>query len=349
MSVALIPSGQPTELFPPTGFTALDVWTRWDGPFYVEIASAGYNASPPRPTIVFFPLYPALIRVVAAIGGGGSLALWVAALAVSIASLAAAIAYLVALARMDHGEGVARRAALYVLVFPTSFFLSAVYPESLFLALSVASMYYARQGTWWLVGLLGLAASLTRPYGALLVIPLAFEYAYQRGFDWRRIRLDAAWIALVPMGLPLFLAYIAWKFQDPGVMGAAQDIWGRELTPPWVVLAEYVNGPVILHGFSTLGSSLVDLAFAAFFAAMVVVAWWRLRPTYAIYSTLLLAAFLSSGKFVSVPRYGLALFPVFLGLALLTDDGPRHSTVISTSLILAGLAMALFATVRWVA
>jgi hypothetical protein len=349
LSLALLPSGHPTEVFPPTGIAVLDVWTRWDGPFYVQIAQSGYDARPPLPTIVFFPLYPALIRVVAAIGGGGSLALWVAALGISLVCLAAAVGYLIALARMDFGEHVARRAALYLLVFPTSLFLSATYPESLFLALSVAGFYYARLGRWWLVGILGLAASLTRPYGALLAFPLAFEYLLQRNFDWRRIRPGLLWLGLVPMGLVIFLAYIAWKFQDPAVMGAAQDIWGRRVVAPWDVLAQYLNGPVIVHGFSTLGSSLVDLAFAAFFAAMVIVAWWRLRPTYAIYSTLLLAAFLSSGKFVSVPRYGLALFPVFLGLALLTDEGPRHDAVVSASLIAAGLAMVLFATVRWVA
>jgi hypothetical protein len=349
VSVALIPSGQPTELHPPTGITALDVWTRWDGPFYVQIAASGYDARPPLPTIVFFPLYPALIRVIAAIGGGGSLALWVAALAISLVSLTVAVGYLIALARLDFGDRVARRAAVYLLVFPTTLFLSAAYPESLLLALSVASFYYARRGTWWLVGLLGLAVSLTRPYGALLAIPLAFEYLLQRDFDWRRIRPGFLWIGLVPVGVAAFLAYIAWKFQDPGVMGAAQDIWGRRLVAPWDVLMQYLDGPVIVYGLSAQALSLVDLGFAAFFGAMVIVAWFRLRPTYAIYSTLLLAAFLSSGRFVSVPRYGLALFPVFLGLALLTDEDARRDAVVSVSLILAGIAMALFATVRWVA
>lgn len=348
-SVVLIPSGAPTEVFPPTGITMLDVWTRWDGPFYVQIAVSGYDARPPLPTIVFFPLYPALIRVVATAGGGDPVTFWVAAVGISLVSLAVAVGYLVALARIDLGEHVARRAALYLLAFPTTLFLSATYPESLFLALSVASFYYTRRGRWWLVGLLGLAASLTRPYGALLAIPLAFEYLLQRQFDWRRIRPNILWIGLVPMGLALYLAYIAWKFQDPGAMGAAQDIWGRRYVAPWDVLTRYVDGPVILHGLSATDSSLVDLAFAAFFVAMVGVAWWRLRPTYALYSTVLLAAFLSSGRFVSVPRYGLALFPVFLGLALLTDGEGKHHALISGSLILAGVAMALFATVRWVA
>jgi hypothetical protein len=347
LSISLL-TGPETVLYPATAIGPLDVWTRWDSQFYVQIAARGYTAEPPLPSIVFFPLYPALIRVTAAIAGSGPLALWVAALVISLGSLVAAVGYLIALARFDHGERVARRAAMYLLIFPTTLFLSAAYPESLFLALSLASFYYARRGQWWLVGLLGFAASLARPYGALLVIPLAFEYLLQRKFDVRLVRRDVLWLGLVPMGLPLFLAYIAWKFQDAGAMGAAQQIWGRGYVPPWEIVTRLFEGPVVVHGI-TLGISLVDLAFAALFGVVVVVSWWSLRPTYALYSTLLLATVLSSGAFTSVPRYGLAIFPMFLVLGLWAERGSRHEAILTVSLILASFAMALFASGRWVA
>lgn len=347
LSVALL-TGPETVLYPATGVGAIDLWTRWDGPFYVQIAASGYHTEPPLPNIVFFPLYPALIRMVGALGGGGSLALWLAALAISLGSLVAAVGYLIGLARIELGERVARRAAIYLLVFPTTLFLSAVYPESLFLALSLASFYYARRGRWWLVGIIGLAASLARPYGALLVIPLAFEYLLQRKFDVRLVRRDVLWIGLVPMGLPIFLAYVAWMFQDPGAMGAAQQIWGRGFVPPWDIVARLFEGTVVVHGM-TLGISLVDLAFAAFFTIVVLASWWRLRPTYALHATLLLVTMLSSGAFTSVPRYGLAIFPTFLLLGLVADRGSRHEATLTVMAILASLAMALFASGRWVA
>lgn len=347
LSVALL-TGPETVLYPATGVGAIDLWTRWDGPFYVQIAASGYHTEPPLPNIVFFPLYPALIRMVGALGGGGSLALWLAALAISLGSLVAAVGYLIGLARIELGERVARRAAIYLLVFPTTLFLSAVYPESLFLALSLASFYYARHGRWWLVGIIGLAASLARPYGALLVIPLAFEYLLQRKFDVRLVRRDVLWIGLVPMGLPIFLAYVAWMFQDPGAMGAAQQIWGRGFVPPWDIVARLFEGTVVVHGM-TLGISLIDLAFAAFFTIVVLASWWRLRPTYALHATLLLVTMLSSGAFTSVPRYGLAIFPTFLLLGLVADRGSRHEATLTVMAILASLAMALFASGRWVA
>lgn len=346
LSVSLL-TGPETVLFDWTGISPLDVWLRWDAPFYVQIATSGYNPESPLPNIVFFPLYPALIRGTAALAGGGSLAMWIAALLIALAGLVAAIGYLIALARIDLGDQVARRAATYLLIFPTTLFLTAAYPESLFLALTLACFYYARRGRWWLVGLLGLAASLTRPYGALLVIPLAFEYLLQRSFDLRQVRRDSLWIGVVPLGLPIFLGYIAWTF-GPGAMAAAQHTWGRGFVPPWVIVGRLFEGPVVVHGL-TLGISMVDLAFAGFFVIMVLVSWWRLRPSYALHATLLLAAFLSSGQFSSVPRYGLAIFPVFLLLGLLADRGSRHQAILSISVILAGFAMALFNSGVWVA
>ena len=108
------------------------------------------------------------------------------------------------------------------------------------------------------------------------------------------------------------------------------------------------DGPVLVHGI-TVGISIVDLVFAGFFLAMVVAAWRRLRPTYALHATVLLATILSSGAFTSVPRYGLAMFPIFLVLGSWADRSARHQAIVTVSAVLAGLAMALFGSGRWVA
>jgi hypothetical protein len=95
--------------------------------------------------------------------------------------------------------------------------------------------------------------------------------------------------------------------------------------------------------------SIVDLVFAGFFVSVVIASWWRLRPTYALHATVLLATILSSGAFTSLPRYGLAIFPIYLLLAAWADRSARHQAIVTASAILAGLAMALFASGRWVA
>ena len=82
-------------------------------------------------------------------------------------SLIAGLIYLVRLVRLDYGPAVARRAALYALVFPTTLFFSAVYTEATFLATTVAAFYYARRGQWLMAGIFSGAATLTRSPGIL--------------------------------------------------------------------------------------------------------------------------------------------------------------------------------------
>ena len=67
---------------------------------------------------------------------------------------------------------------LLVAFCPVSFFLSAVYTESLFLALSVGSIYAARRERWLLCGVLGFLAAISRNGGVALILPTAIIYLY---------------------------------------------------------------------------------------------------------------------------------------------------------------------------
>ncbi len=108
-----------------------------------------------------------------------------------------AVAFVVALTglwrlvRRDFDPGVADRTVLYVAVFPVAFFLIAPFTESLFLAAAVWSILGARERRWGLVAVAGLLAGLTRPQGALLVLPLGWE-AYRAIVAWRHAPLSRA-------------------------------------------------------------------------------------------------------------------------------------------------------------
>jgi hypothetical protein len=102
----------------------LAVWNRWDAPHYLFVAQHGYAPTGEgRLFLVFFPLYPWLVRATA----------WVVQDALSAAFLVSGVASVLAvvllyrLARLDVAEPVARRAALFALVFPTSYFLHIPY------------------------------------------------------------------------------------------------------------------------------------------------------------------------------------------------------------------------------
>ncbi|RLE20294.1 MAG: hypothetical protein DRJ65_18545 [Acidobacteria bacterium] len=164
---------------------ALDIWARWDSEWYLLIAGHGYDAFDhlygeylPEDTAGFFPLYPLLIRALTPLFGAVG-----AGIVISNLALLAALWLLLAVARDLWGETFGIRAGFYagmtVLFFPFTLFHSAVYSESLFLALSLATFLLIRKDHYGWAGFVAALATLTRPFGALLVILLLLEW-------WRR-------------------------------------------------------------------------------------------------------------------------------------------------------------------
>ena len=98
--------------------------------------------------MAFFPLYPLLIRFVGALAGNH----FIAGLLISNACFFFGLLFLYKLLEHEYDRSVARRAIFYVSIFPTAVFFSAVYTESLFFMLTVASFYYMRERRWWLAG-----------------------------------------------------------------------------------------------------------------------------------------------------------------------------------------------------
>src|SRR5216684_7050528 len=173
----------------------LSIWNRWDGPQYLLIAQHGYAPTgDQRLALAFFPLYPWLIRLTEVVVRDAVLA---AFLISTVASVAAGVA-LARLAAIDYSPHLARRAAWFLFIFPTSYFLHIDYSESLFLALVVTSFLAARHERWMAAGVLGAHAALTHDNGILLVPALAAEALSElwrtRYFEWRWL-----WISVVPL------------------------------------------------------------------------------------------------------------------------------------------------------
>jgi Gpi18-like mannosyltransferase len=129
--------------------------------------------------------------------------------------------------------GRAYRTALYLSVFPTAFFFATAYNESLFLILILLSFYYLRHANWWLAGLCGLFATLTRSGGLILLLPFCYEYAYQHRFKLKSMRFDCIAGALIPAGLGFYSLYCYVQVQDALAFSHAEAHRNRELQAPW--------------------------------------------------------------------------------------------------------------------
>ena len=259
---------------------------RWDGAWYLVIAHYGYRPDLglyTAPRTAFFPLYPLGLRGVSWLGVPPVLA----GVLVSLAALAAALYGIHRLTTLELGgalrtgggalgtargarsaatEGdadvaeTARLAVLLTAFAPMAFFLSAVYSESLYLALSVGLFWSARQGRWMYVGVLGALAAATRSTGLVLALPALIIYLYgpredrladlstdlsadlsaEVGGRLRalrpryRVRRDVLWLALLPAGVLAYGAFLAAGGGDPLAPLHAQDVWGRHFAGPYL-------------------------------------------------------------------------------------------------------------------
>ena len=131
------------------------------------------------------------------------------------------------LVRTDFDEQLASRAVIYLAIGPLSFFLQAVYTESLFLLLSLACFVFAREGRWRLAGVMGLLATLTRSTGVLLLIPMAYYYYERRGWKLKKTDSHVANLLMVVEGLLVWMTYLALAFGKPLAFSTAQAQWER--------------------------------------------------------------------------------------------------------------------------
>lgn len=347
---------------------------RWDSVWYLAIAQVGYYA---RPTTAMFPLYPLLIHAGSDVLGSP---LVIGAL-VSVLAMTAGLYLLHRLAELDIGEAGARATVMLVAFFPVAFFLSAVYTESLYLLLSVGAIYAARADRWAWAGVLGGLATATRSNGILILVPLVLLYLYGPRGDapplipgswWQpryRVSRSLAWLALVPLGLIVFLAYLGVTQSDVLAPYHAEAYWGRQFAAPFGAIAQAVTsvpddlrrvltGSTVSVGpgdpISWTTHSLIDLGFLAYAVAGLAAAWRRVPFAYVAYAVLLLAHAASfpthNEPLASLSRYELVIFPLFMGIGAWLAERralPRIAVGISAAM-LAGFS-GLWATWAWVA
>ncbi len=362
LAAAYLPQADPAgDPLGPSGF--LSYWAHWDGAWYSQIATEGYGERAPEST-AFFPLYPVLVRFGTVLPGGP--ALW--GVLISLLCTALALFFVYRVAEKFYDARTARAATLTLAFFPTAFFMNAVYTEALFLALTAGAVWAASvRRDLLLAGMFGALAAATRNVGVLLLIPLLLEWLrYRHEFGMRGL----VGLSLVPLGLAGYMLFLWRRFGEPFLFARQQeDYWERELTNPLATLGEawraagegmkYLLDPSLLFLDTSAtpaldASNALNLAFLAFFLAVAVAGLFVLPPGLWLYTVVivLLPVLTPAPRFplMSMPRFVLGAFPVFLVLGYLLSRG--RTLLILWLMVGGGLGIALtalFTTWRWVA
>lgn len=308
------------EIFPyrgvaPSQNTFLAIWQRFDANWYLKIAQGGYGD---EGSTVYFPLYPLLIRALGTLFLGRDL---LAAMIISNLALVGALYVLYQISKDLIGVRDSKRAIAFLLLFPTAFFLFAPYTESLFLFFALASIREGTRARWGRSGIFGALAALTRLQGVLMIVPLAYlawkDFRKQKSSiagresqiaPFRFYFLRFAPLLLIPLSTLAFLA-----FTNLSLFTAYSSQLHARFVFPWDNLAAAIA--MIVNSRASL-IDVLNLFFTFLFGIMVAVTWFILPREFGLYSLVMYLAPLfrmtTEQPLVSVARYALAIFPVFI-------------------------------------
>lgn len=321
-------------LYPGSGPDAfLWIWKRWDGLHYVNLAELGYSGyveDGKNLFLVFFPLYPWLMRVVSLITGNTM----AAGLLLSFMCYGAGCVFLYKLAAFELGRGGAVRTVLFLSVYPYAFFFGGIMTESLFLLTTAAGLWYIRRHRWWLAGMWGLLAAMTRMHGVLLIGAAAAELVEHLGrFDWKAIARRLPALILPAVGTLVYLA-LNWSVTgNPFAFTVMQQHWSQGFCPIadtlWYVLQNALSYPTELVRYQIWVPTI--LLFPVFFALLV---WARnkFRSMYTLYGFVYLVLNYSLSWLLSAGRYLSCALPFFLFAAALTRGRPRLTAVLAAAM-----------------
>jgi 4-amino-4-deoxy-L-arabinose transferase-like glycosyltransferase len=287
----------------------LAIWNRWDAGHYLNIAANGYTViGDDRFLIVFFPFYPALIATFQLVFRDYLVSAFIVS---AVASIVISIVFR-ELVRLDFNEKTSQRAVLFLFIFPTSYFLHIPYTESVFLSLTIGCFLATRKKMWLAAGALGAAACVTRINGLILIPAIAFE-VWEEFRETRRIDKTWLWLLLIPAGFALYLLLNYYVTGDPLMFITYQrEHWYRYFRFPWEGIwetAKRINNP---KPVDAMMNGVQELLFVGIGLFATIAGWKYLRNSYRVWMAANWLLFVSTSFVLSVPRYTITLFPLFI-------------------------------------
>jgi hypothetical protein len=337
---------------------------RSGGGFWPFVIPEGSGAAAPgiSRSYAFFPFYPVMIRLLALplrlLGLNPIATATVAGVLVSLLGALAGALALFELGRDELGDDGGLRAAFYLLIFPSSFFLAQVYTEGLFVGLAFSSLLLLRRGHRGWAALLAVGATFTRAAGVALVVPLLISWV--RDGEWRE--LDIGWRQLYFNGLPWrafgrflvalapVLAFGLWRLSYYGLAFSRveAEFFGRGLLNLGVTFVAWSEAVAALFGpnpqaaaYYAVEIGAVILGFVACFAGR------RRHPDLAWFGLLVVFLSFTSGPAQGMHRYVLGAPPVFLYLSRLGQRPHFDRAWTIASVLLMGLMATMFMFDMW--
>lgn len=296
-----------------------EIWNIWDAPHYLSIAQLGYQTQGDEANfIVFLPLFPLLVFffkhvfLVSFLTAGYFVSF--------VSSILLAIMFY-KLIRLDYSSKTAMYGVLLMFIFPTSFFLHIFYTESLFILLSVMCFYFLRKRFYWGAFLTAALASLTRSFGLALIPAMLYEIIKNENLGReKRICYCLAGFLISVSGylIYLFINYLLWGNPLQFVVFEKQN-WHTTFAPLGRGLISAYESIFWRSGLERIMLGYGQILAFVFGLLMSIYVLLRVRISYGIFMSGVLFLSFSMSFWLSMPRYILSLFPMFIPLALFSQ------------------------------
>lgn len=340
-------------------------WYRWDATRFAAVAANGYQS---LVNTAFFPLYPLFEHIT------GSLLhkdVFLAGMLISNLAFLGTLIVLYRFVETEFDRETAKRTTLYLAIFPTALFFFAAYNESLFLFFTLLSFYSMRRRSWWLAGLFGGLATLTRSIGMALLLIFLYEFVRQvfpqvreawQNKIWRRLlALLSGLLAalLIPLGLGIYAYYLELKMHDPLAFSHAQVYWRHGLAAPWYSPFIAIRDMLTLSPFTfSTAHNLIDTTALFLFLALLVLCfvgperfhihqWSMLFFGLMVLALAVLFPGADINPLPSMERFVLEIFPAFILLARLGRRPWFHQAYLILALPLLAFFTLQFLTGHW--
>lgn len=310
-------------------------WSNFDGVHYLNIASDGYKTE-----ARFFPLFPLLVFLLSFGSASLPVTYFIALLLPNIFFIAALFIFY-NLLRLDYSEKDSVGSIISLLVFPTAFFLVAVYAESLFLLLLLASFYFARKGKWMGAILMGMLLISTRFVGIFIIPAMVYEYFIQsKTLRLRDYVILSTIFLITPLGLVAYAIYNYYKWGNFFYFLSAQGELGNSRSVDSLIMP-----PQTLYRYFKIFSTfpitkfewwlaLIEVATFIFGCVMFYIAFKKkVRISYLIFGALAFLLPSLSGTFSGLPRYMVIIFPIFITLGVIKSKRIKIYFVISITIL----------------
>ena len=349
----LAPHVTPTAPFsPPTGYL-LDYTTHWDGVWYLGIMNGSYleplNSSP-----VFYPLFPTIVWGLGQITFG-LLDPTIIALLFNTICLTVAIFCLKKISEKVIPKVNSWIAPALFLLTPAAIFINLFYVEALLCALGFLAYYLALKRMWLLCCIVLAFATSAKLAGLLFAGLCALEFISAHEWKIKKIFSDPKILlfALAPVGFISYSIYLHFVHGDALAMFHDIAPWEYNrlnlnfIHTLYVSFRHTVNGVFFGGGFDyiTFVSFLLPMVAIGLTIAASIYSFIKLKNIpLGIFGLVAVVLFTLNDNIVSVHRYLLPVFVIYLALAHLFTSSKRLQPLLVVVLYLSILIQMLVLT-----